>query len=266
MNELQVFNFEGAEVRTVMKDGEAWWVLKDVCDVLDIANNRDAASRLDGDEKADVGITDTSSNGVTQNRTVLAINESGLYSMILLSRKPEAKAFKRWITHEVLPSIRKHGVYAMEGILNDPRKWGEVMLALADERDKRKALETTVSAQHQQIAEMAPKASYCDIVLQCEDALPVSVIAKDYGKSGRWLNNYLHDAGVQFKQSDIWLLYQQYAGLGYTRTRTHNYLGNDGTAHASVHTYWTQKGRLFIYELLKIDGVLPLIEQERPAA
>ena len=87
-------------------------------------------------------------------------------------------------------------------------------------------------------------------------------LAKDYGKSGKWLNEYLHTLGVQYKQGNIWLLYQKYAHNGYTCTKTHNYLGGDGEYHAKVHTYWTQKGRLFIYEILKSHGVLPLIEQE----
>ena len=87
-------------------------------------------------------------------------------------------------------------------------------------------------------------------------------IAKDYGKSAQWMNNFLHDLGVQFKQSDIWLLYQKYAEEGYTSTKTHNYLGTDGANHSKVHTYWTQKGRLFIYDLMKQNGIYPLIEQE----
>jgi prophage antirepressor-like protein len=99
------FSFDGAAVRVVMRDGEPWFVLADVCKVLDISNSRDASARLDEDEKADVGITDTSPNGPGQRRTVTAINESGLYSLVLTSRKPDAKRFKKWITSEVIPSM-----------------------------------------------------------------------------------------------------------------------------------------------------------------
>lgn len=120
----------------------------------------------------------------------------------------------------------------------------------------------TVAVQNQQISEMKPKASYYDVVLNCKDLLSMRAIAKDYGKSAQWMNNLLHELGIQFKQSDIWLLYQRYADKGYTSTKTHNYLGNDGEYHSRVHTYWTQKGRLFIYELMKQNGVYPLIEQE----
>ena len=115
MNELQVFeNPDFGQVRTVTKDGEPWFVAADVCRALEISNPRDALGRLDGDEKAAVGLTDTSSNGVTQRREMNIVNEPGLYSLVLGSRKPEAKNFKRWITHEVIPSIRKTGSYRIQ--------------------------------------------------------------------------------------------------------------------------------------------------------
>jgi len=256
MNELTIFNYEGKDIRTVQRDGETWWVLKDVCDVLDLSNSRMVADRLDDDEKG-VSITDTL--GGKQELTI--ISESGLYNVILLSRKPEAKKFKRWVTHEVLPSIRRHGVYAVDELLANPDLLIRALQELKAERARNTALTETVHIQRQQIAEMKPKASYYDVILNCKDAVAITTIAKDYGKSGQWLNEYLHTLGVQFKQGNIWLLYQKYAQNGYTCTKTHNYLGSDGEYHAKVHTYWTQKGRLFIYELLKSHGYLPLIEQ-----
>lgn len=122
-------------------------------------------------------------------------------------------------------------------------------------------LETTVKVQEQQIAELKHKASYYDIVLNCKDLVSTSAIAKDYGKSAVWLNGYLHDKGIQYKQGKIWLLYQKYAEQGYTGTKTVPVPFPDGSLHTKVHTYWTQKGRLFIYDLLKHDGIYPLIEQ-----
>ena len=116
------------------------------------------------------------------------------------------------------------------------------------------------AVQCQQIAELKPKASYYDVVLNCKDLLAISAIAKDYGWSATKMNIYLHEKGVQYKQGNMWLLYQNYAEYGYTCTKTHTYPGNDGTTHSKVHTYWTQKGRLFIYGLMKEDGYLPLIE------
>lgn len=123
-------------------------------------------------------------------------------------------------------------------------------------------LESTVAVQTQQISELKPKASYYDVVLNAKDLLSTSKIAKDYGKSAVWLNKWLHEQGIQYKQGDIWLLYQKYAEQGYTSTKTQTFSGNDGEIHTKVHTYWTQKGRLFIYDLLKASGILPLIEQE----
>lgn len=121
----------------------------------------------------------------------------------------------------------------------------------------------TVAVQNQQIAEMKPKASYYDVVLNCKDLVAISVIAKDYGWTANHMNQYLHEKGIQFKQGKkIWLLYKEYAEMGLTSTKTHTYSGSDGSTHSRSHTYWTQKGRLFIYDLLKKDGILPIMEQE----
>lgn len=256
MNNLTTWNYNSSEVRTIEKGGEPWWVLSDVCKVLEITNSRNTAARLDEDEK-DVTLVDTL--GGNQNMTI--INESGLYSVILRSDKPQAKPFRKWVTSEVLPSIRRHGMYATDELLNNPDVAIAAFTALKEERERRKALETTVAVQTQQIQELTPKACYYDVVLNCPDLLSTSVIAKDYGKSAKWLNAYLHDKGVQFKQSGVWLLYQKYAEQGYTSTKTHNVNGIDGQQHTKVHTYWTQKGRLFIYDLLRSDGILPVVEQ-----
>ena len=115
--------------------------------------------------------------------------------------------------------------------------------------------------QSQQISEMIPKASYYDVVLNCKDLVSIGSIAKDYGWSAKKMNKILHEKGIQFKQGEIWLLYQKYAEKGYTSTKTHTYLDSDGQ-HMKVHTYWTPKGRLFIYDLLKKDDIYPNIERD----
>ena len=261
-NQLQIFeNPEFGAVRTVMRDGEPWFVAADVCRTLEIANSTQALSRLDDDEKNTLclneGIRDTAGNP-----NVNIVNEPGLYSLVLGSRKPEAKAFKRWITHEVIPAIRRHGLYAMDELLDNPDIAIEALTRLKEERERRRQLESTVAVQSQQIAELTPKASYYDIVLNCKDLLSISKIAKDYGKSAIWLNDKLAELKVQYKQGGVWLLYQRYAEKGYTSTKTHTYPANDGEIHSKILTMWTQKGRLFIYELLKETGILPLIERE----
>ena len=126
-------------------------------------------------------------------------------------------------------------------------------------------LEEQNAVQSQQIVELQPKASYYDLVLNCKDLVSVTTIAKDYGWSAKKMNQYLHKHGVQYKQGSVWVLYQKYAEMGYTSTKTHSHPSKDGDVHATVHTYWTQKGRLFIYGLLKENGILPMVERGETA-
>ncbi len=146
---------------------------------------------------------------------------------------------------------------------NSPEKVMARALKIADE--KIQCLETENLQQKQMLAEFSPKASYYDVVLQTPDVVSATQIAKDYGKSAIWLNNILHENKVQFKQGGVWLLYQKYADKGYTKSKTEVYNGSDGKQHSKIHTYWTQKGRLFIYDLLKGLGIYPLIEQDNIA-
>ena len=260
MSELQIFkNAEFGSIRTLTINGEPYFVGRDVAEILGYSNSRKAlADHVDGEDK---GVTKCDTLGGTQEMTV--INESGLYSLIFGSKLPTARRFKRWVTSEVLPTIRRHGVYAVDEVLANPDTLIEALLQLKAEREINQALKETVAVQNQQIVEMKPKASYYDVVLNCKDLVAISVIAKDYGWSANRMNQYLHQKGVQYKQGNkIWLLYQKYAEMGYTNTKTHSYPGNYGTMHTAVHTYWTQQGRLFIYELLKSDGILPTMEQE----
>lgn len=115
--------------------------------------------------------------------------------------------------------------------------------------------------QAEKIKNMLPKASYYDYVLSAEGLMPISTIAKDYGKSAVWMNRWLHEHGVQYKQGQVWLLYQKYADMGYVKSKTFAVSDENGNPNAKLHTCWTQKGRLFIYELLKEYGILPLMEQ-----
>lgn len=260
-SEMKIFeNAEFGSIRTVEIDSTPYFVGKDVAEVLGYAKARNAlAAHVDDEDKKDAPIQ--GDLGGTQNMTI--INESGLYSLILSSKLPKAKEFKHWVTSEVLPAIRRHGMYAMDELIENPDLAIKALTALKEEREKTKKLTETVAVQNQQISELKPKASYYDVVLNCKDLVSVTEIAKDYGKSARWLNEKLHELGIQFKQgSKIWLLYQKYADKGYTSTKTQTFNGSDGNVHTKVHTYWTQKGRLFIYDLLKEEGILPEIEDK----
>ena len=270
MNDIQVFSNEKfGQVRTVIQDGEPWFVAKDVCDALEVKNHIDALSRLDADEKG-VVLTDT----LGGKQPISIVNEPGLYSLVLGSRKKEAKDFKRWITHEVIPTIRKTG-----GYVHNSEVFIQNYLPFADETTKQLFRLTldVVDKQNKQIAfqqkeiaekssaieEMTPKASYYDIVINCPDLMPITIIAKDYGKSGTWLNRKLNEKGVQYRREKTWVLYHQYADKGYVGTKTYAYSGKAYGAekHVAINTFWTQKGRLFIYELLKGDGILPIVER-----
>lgn len=199
MSELQIFqNAEFGSVRTATIDGEPYFVGKDVATILGYSNLRDAISKHVDDEDKGVAKCDT----LGGRQEILFINESGLYSLIFRSQLPAAKRFKRWVTSEVLPAIRRHGMYATEELIANPDLAIAAFQALKAEREKRQALEEAVAVQAQQIAELKPKATYYDVVLKCKDAVNISVIAKDYGWSAQRMNEYLHKKGVQYKQFD----------------------------------------------------------------
>ena len=260
--QLQIFNnADFGSIRTLDINGEPWLVGKDVAGALGYSNSRKAL--IDHVDEEDKGVTKCDTLGGIQELTV--INESGVYSLVFSSKLPTAKKFKRWVTSEVLPAIRKHGVFVMDDIINNTDALIEALQAFKAEKIRRQALEVENAIQRQQIAEMEPKVSYYDKVLQSKDPVKTSIIAKDYGYSAKNFNQLLKDLKVQYKQGDIWLLYQKYAGNGYTQTKTHAYedvrlwcgIFLSGT---SCWTYWTQKGRLFLYDLLKANGILPMIE------
>lgn len=172
MNSISIFKFEEKQIRTITVNEEPYFVAKDVTDALNLANGRDAVSRLDSDEKSTVGISDTSSNGVTQVRDYTIINESGLYSLIMTSTKPEAKKFKKWVTSEVLPSIRKNGGYLAPTVdFSDP----SVMMNLLEnwKKDRERLIEANKTIEQQK-----PKVVFADAVSVSEDCILIGELAK----------------------------------------------------------------------------------------
>lgn len=203
MTNLEIFkNEEFGEVRTITIDDEPYFVGKDVALILGYTNPQKALrDHVDEEDK-------TRNESFTVNGTQgILINESGLYSLILSSKLPNARRFKRWVTSEVLPAIRKHGMYAINELIDNPDLGIAALNALKEEREKNKKLEKKSMIQTQQISEMIPKVSYYDVVLNCKDLVSIGSIAKDYGWSAKKMNKYLHEKGIQFKQGDIWLLY-----------------------------------------------------------
>lgn len=209
MTNLQIFNNDRfGQVRIVPVDGELMFVAKDVCDCLEITKHRDAISRLDSDERGSVKL-DTPGG----KQDIAAINEYGLYNLVLSSRKPEAKEFKRWITHDVIPAIRKTGSYSMA----IPQTLPEALRAYANEVESHNA---------------------------------TKAIAADYGMSAQELNKILHEAGLQRKVGDQWILYKQHMSKGFTKSETFTFCRSDGRLDSKITTKWTQKGRLEIHNIL----------------
>ena len=237
MNGLKVFeNVEFGNVRVIEKDGVLWFVGKDVADALGYQNTRDAIStHVDSDDKAEVAIHDGS-----QNRKMTVINESGLYSMIVSSRLPAAKQFKRWVTSEVLPSIRKNGIYAtevtVEKMLSDPDFAIELLTTLKEERAKRLEVEKTNT-----------------ILMHVTKNYTATEIAKELGfKSATELNKILSQMKVQYKQNETWVLYSKYADKGYTDIKQQVL----DSGKVVYDRKWTQLGRKFLLELFSKQATL----------
>lgn len=257
-NKLQIFNFEDTQVRTILLDETPWFVGKDVATILGYARPQKAVQdHVEKDDKREdiVNLSQASQNG-TRPQLTLLVNESGVYDLIFNSKLPTAKRFKRWVTSEVLPSIRKHGAYMtsekIEEILSDPDTIIKLAQELKREREGRLIAE-------QRVNELTPKASYYDLILQNKTLMTITQIAKDYGMSGEAMNKKLHELKVIYKESNVWLLYSKYQDKGWTQSTSQ--LVNDGKKLV-FHTKWTQKGRLGLYELLKQHEILPLIERE----
>ena len=251
---LEVFqNEEFGSVRAIEEGDKVFFCATDVARALGYSNQHDAVGR----HCKGVVKHDTLTSGGMQELSF--IPEGDVYRLIIRSKLPSAVKFEHWVFDEVLPSIRKRGLYAIDDVLENPDMLIKALLDLKKEREEKKRLELENAVKAQQIAEMQPKVSYYDIVLACPDLVTITQIAKDFGMSAKKLNKILKEKKIQFKQGKTWFLYQKYAEQGYTQSKTYLY---DEDNHTAMHTLWTQKGRLFIYELLKADGILPVMERE----
>lgn len=188
------------------------------------------------------------------------IPENVFYRLCMKANNEVAREFQGNVCDNILPQIRKTGMYLTDNVfdlmMREPERLGEMLIEYGRTRKENEQLKLDNKIKEQQITELQPKAEYTDVILQCKDLVSMTVIAKDYGKSAIFINELLHKLGVQYKESGVWFLYQKYAECGYTRTKTFAV----GDNNAKTHTYWTQKGRLFIYNLLKENGYLPIME------
>lgn len=260
MNELQIFNSEEfGDIRTVTIDNEPWFVGKDVADILGYQNgSRDINRHVAEEDRQNY------QNGTFESpRGMTVINESGLYALIFGSKLESAKRFKHWVTSEVLPAIRKNGSYQLA-----PQ--GEELLALAvieakktidSLKDQCKFLGEQAVENQKLISELQPKANYVDKILQSKSLVTITQIAKDYGLSGRKMNQILKELKIQYKVGGQWVLYSKHQNNGYVHSWTIDITRADGRPDVTMQTEWTQKGRLFLYEELKKHGYVPVIEQ-----
>ena len=260
---MKVFeNSEFGQLEVLWEKGKAFFPAIHCAEVLGYTNPRKAVldhCRVDGVTIRDVVSKTTNQHGVTTEQTVSKkfITEGNLYRLIIRSKLESAQRFERWVFDEVLPTIRKYGFYAtddmLEEFLNDPDLAIGVFSKLKEEREKVRQLES-------ENKKLTEKSEYLDLILRSPNAVPITVIAKDYDMSAQEMNGWLRCIGVQYKlRCGTWVLYQAYVGNGYTKSNTFMY--DPVNCKTAVHTQWTQKGRCFIYEKLKEYGVLPVCER-----
>ncbi|MEL1210466.1 phage antirepressor KilAC domain-containing protein [Staphylococcus epidermidis] len=255
MQDLQVFNFEELPVRKIEVNGEPYFLGKDVAEILGYTRTDNAIrNHVDNEDKLTHQL---SASG--QKRNMVIVNESGLYSLIFDAAKQskneeirkKAKRFKRWVTEDVLPSIRKHGVYAtddvIENTLNNPDYIINVLTEYKKEKEQKLLLQ-------QEIGELKPKADYVDEILKSTGTLATTQIAADYGISAQKLNKLLHEARLQRKVNKQWVLYSEHMGKSYTESDTIPIIRSDGREDTVLQTRWTQKGRLKIHEIMTEFG------------
>lgn len=265
MQNLMIFkNEEFGEIRSLEINNEPYFVGKDIAETLDYKEPHKAiVKHIDEDDRIKYPIIDE----LGRKQETWLINESGLYSLIMSSKLPVAKKFKRWVTSEVLPSIRKTGGYiAGEENMTEDELVLKAMTVLNTKvenlKSKNKQLQEDNEKQNQLIGELKPKADYTDKILKSKGTIKVNVIANDYGFTAVAFNKKLRELGIQYKEGKDWLLYRKYRGKGYTHTKTFSFTRSNGTPDTETNMEWTQKGRLFLYNKLKENGILPMIEQE----
>ena len=265
-NNIQIFNNEELGTIRIMGTPDApLFCLGDVCKMLGLKSWH-VKERL-GDN---IVSTEVISDSLGRQRVVNFITEDGLYDVILDSRKPEAKRFRKWVTSEVLPTIRKHGAYmtkdTLERAIAEPDFLIQLATTLKEEKAKRLEAEQQCEVQKQIIGEMEKKVSYLDLILSSTSTMTITQIAQDYGMSGQRMNKLLHGLRIQYKVGEQWILYAEYKDKCYVSSETIHFVTSEGIPCTTLNTKWTQKGRLFLYDILKKEGILPKMEWAKKAA
>lgn len=244
MNELQLFQnskFGSLEVLTI--EGKEWFPATEVAKKLGYKDPYKAIkqhTKLKGWANHLVP-----SMGGNQNKKF--IDEGNLYRLITNSKLPQAEEFEEWVFEEVLPSIRKHGIYATENVIEQTMKDPDYIINILMEYKQEKENNLILK---REIGELKPKADYVDEILKSPGTMTITQIAADYGLSAQKLNKLLHEARIQRRVGKQWVLYTEHMNKGYTKSETINIVRSDGTPDTQPQTKWTQKGRLKIHEIL----------------
>lgn len=259
MNELKIFeSHEFGKIRTIEISGKPYFVAGDIAKAL---GYRDSTNAIKQHCRWVVKHHIPHPQSKNKELEVNVIPEGDIYRLVTNSELPSAEYFESWVFDDVLPSIRKHGVYAVDELLNDPDLAIKAFTALKEEKERNKQLSEEMNAKNQLIGELKPKADYTDRILKNSGLVTITQIAKDYGMSGTAMNKLLRTLKIQYKQSGQWLLYKEHQSCGYTHSDTVDIVHTDGKEDIRMNTKWTQKGRLFLYELLKDKGIYPTIEK-----
>lgn len=274
MNEIQIFdNPEFGIIRTAGTSEQPLFCLADLCHAIGIKDVSRCASRLDDDVRQTHPIQD----GLGRTQQATFVTEAGMYDVVIRSDSPQAKPFRKWVTSDVLPTIRKTGSYEIsipsyqiEDPIERAEKWIEEEKVRKQLQIENKKQKEQIDVQNEQISEMSEaiiemksKTEYLDIILKSKGTVTATQIAQDYGMSAKRFNVLLRNKGIQHKVNGQWILYGKYIANGYVHSKAIDITHKDGRKDVAYNTEWTQRGRLFLYDTLKKDGVLPIIEQNK---
>ena len=241
-------NPQFGEVRVAELNNEPVFCLADLCKILDLTP-KGVKQRLSDEVISNYPIIDS----LGRNQNALFVNEDGLYDVILDSRKPEAKQFRKWVTGEVLPAIRKSGGYMIEKEESPEETMSRALLIAQDtmlrQKQRLDMLQAQNNLQSMQLQIVAPKVEYYDSVLQSSSVYVADQIAKELGMTAVSMNKKLCALGILMKRNSQWVLSAKHCNSGLTKTKTHQYTKTDGSVGTNCITVWTEKGRKFLFEL-----------------
>lgn len=261
-NQVTIFsNPQFGDIRTAGTSDNPLFCLADVCKALGLTQGHVRERISDG-----VVSTEPIMDALGRTQYANFVNEDGLYDVILDSRKPEAKAFRKWVTSEVLPSIRKTGGYIATAVeMSDAEILAKAVLVaqmtIANRETRIQQLQVENNEQKQLIAQMQKGNDYLNVILQSKGTLATTQVAADYGMSAVSFNKRLKEMRIQRKVNGQWILYTEFMGKGYVHSKTIAFQHSDGRPDTRLSTEWTQRGRMFLYDALKEVGILPLIER-----